>query len=49
MLERMDTLLTDLRKRREYTLTEIIMAAVVMFLFREGSRHAFNPDYALEK
>lgn len=44
MFDRMANLLTDPRKRKEYNLAEIIMAAVVMFLFKEGSRNSFNTD-----
>lgn len=34
----------DPRGRRTYKVAEIVMAAVAMFLFREGSRHSFNSD-----
>lgn len=36
--------ITDPRTRKQYRLKEIILAALVMFLFKEGSRHAFNLD-----
>lgn len=44
MFDRMANLLTDPRKRKEYNLAEIVMAAVAMFLFKEGSRNTFNSD-----
>lgn len=34
----------DYRKRREYELREILMAAIIMYLLKEGSRNAFNKD-----
>ena len=34
----------DVRKKSEYKLTEIIMAGISMFIFKEGSRNAFNND-----
>ncbi len=36
--------LEDNRKRKEYATSELVMAAVAMFLFKEGSRNAFNND-----
>ncbi len=34
----------DYRRLSEYELAELIMAAIAMFLFKEGSRNAFNND-----
>lgn len=34
----------DFRKRSDYELVEIIMAVIAMFIFKEGSRNAFNND-----
>ncbi len=34
----------DFRKRAEYELVELITAGIAMFLFKEGSRNAFNND-----
>jgi len=36
--------LPDHRKRRDYSTTELFMGGISMFLFREGSRNAFNND-----
>jgi hypothetical protein len=36
--------LPDCRKRRDYSTTELFMGGISMFLFREGSRNAFNND-----
>ena len=32
----------DCRSRSDYALTEILMAAIAMFIFQQGSRNAFN-------
>ena len=34
----------DYRKKSEYELAELITACIAMFLFKEGSRNAFNND-----
>ena len=34
----------DYRKKSEYSLVELITACIAMFLFKEGSRNAFNND-----
>lgn len=34
----------DYRKRSEYELVELITACIAMFIFKEGSRNAFNND-----
>ncbi len=34
--------LTDCRRKSTYALTEIIMAGIALFLFKKGSRNAFN-------
>jgi len=36
--------LPDYRKRKYYSTTELVMGGISMFLFREGSRNAFNND-----
>jgi hypothetical protein len=38
--------LEDHRKRSDYNIAEIITACIAMFLFKEGSRNAFNNDRA---
>jgi hypothetical protein len=44
LFDQMANLLTDPRKHRAYALCEIVLATVMMFLLREGSRNAFNSD-----
>ncbi len=44
LFDQLANLLTDPRKRRAYALSEIVLATVMMFLLREGSRNAFNSD-----
>jgi len=34
----------DCRQKKEYELVELIMAAIAMFLFKKGSRNAFNNE-----
>ncbi len=34
----------DVRKKSKYKITEIVMACVAMFIFKEGSRNSFNND-----
>jgi len=34
----------DCRKKKVYELTELIMAAIMMFVFKKGSRNAFNNE-----
>ncbi|MCI5188800.1 MAG: hypothetical protein D3905_03160, partial [Candidatus Electrothrix sp. AS4_5] len=34
----------DCRKKSEYELVELITACIAMFIFKEGSRNAFNND-----
>ena len=34
----------DYRKKSEYELAELIIACIAMFIFKEGSRNAFNND-----
>ena len=34
----------DVRKKSKYKFVEIIMAGIAMFIFKEGSRNAFNND-----
>lgn len=41
--------LEDHRRKSEYELAEIITACITMFLFKEGSRNAFNNDRSEEK
>ena len=36
--------LTDRRKRKEYSMAEIMVGALFMFIFKETSRNAFNND-----
>jgi hypothetical protein len=36
--------LTDKRKRKEYSMAEIVMGGLFMFIFRETSRNAFDGD-----
>lgn len=39
----------DYRKKKEYELTELIFACIAMFLFKEGSRNAFNNERQEER
>ena len=34
--------LEDCRTKSDYTLVEIVLAGIMMFVFQQGSRHAFN-------
>ncbi|MCF6333289.1 MAG: hypothetical protein L3J11_08390 [Draconibacterium sp.] len=34
----------DLRKRKDYLLAELVMGGVMLFVFKEGSRNAFDND-----
>lgn len=36
--------LKDPRKRKEYTLAELVIGGVMLFVFKEGSRNAFDND-----
>ena len=36
--------LTDPRKRKEYSLAELVMGGIMLFVFKEGSRNAFDND-----
>lgn len=36
--------LTDRRKRKEYSMTEVLTGALFMYIFKEASRNAFNND-----
>ena len=38
--------IADKRKRRDYQVSELVMGAISMFLFKETSRNAFNNDRA---
>ena len=38
----------DLRKRRDYSITEIILGGIFLFICREGSRNALNSDRSVE-
>ena len=37
--------LTDSRKRKEYSMTEILTGALFMYIFKETSRNAYNNDH----
>jgi hypothetical protein len=41
--------LTDLRKRKDYQLKELLFGCIMMYCFKEGSRHGYNQDRATEK
>ena len=41
--------LEDCRKKRHYELAELVMACVFMFVFRKGSRNAFNNERSEKK
>lgn len=41
--------LEDCRKKRRYELTELVMACVLMFIFRKGSRNAMNNERTEEE
>ncbi|PGH37405.1 MAG: hypothetical protein CRN43_21375 [Candidatus Nephrothrix sp. EaCA] len=47
-LERLESL-TDPRARRDYSMAEIVMAAIALFLFKEGSRNALNNELKQEE
>ena len=36
--------LGDPRKRKDYSLAELVMGGVMLFVFKEGSRNAFDND-----
>ena len=36
--------LPDIRKRKEYTMSEILTGGLFMFIFKETSRNAYNND-----
>lgn len=36
--------IVDPRKRREYALTELVMGGIMLFVFKEGSRNAFDNE-----
>jgi hypothetical protein len=36
--------LTDRRKRKEYSMTEVLTGALFMYIFKEASRNAYNND-----
>jgi len=38
----------DPRKRHDYSMTELLLAAIFLFICKEGSRNAFNNDRAKE-
>ena len=39
----------DYRKRKEYEKAELLLGAIMLFIFKEGSRNAFNTDRAEAK
>ncbi|MDM8524525.1 hypothetical protein QUF80_14240 [Desulfococcaceae bacterium HSG8] len=41
--------LEDCRKRKHYELAELVMACVFMFIFKKGSRNAFNNERSEEE
>lgn len=41
--------LPDLRKRKDYKIEELVMAAIALFVFKETSRNAFNNDRSNKK
>lgn len=38
------SLLVDPRERKEYTLSELVMGGIMLFVLKEGSRNAFDND-----
>jgi len=38
--------ITDPRKRKSYKISELLMEAMMMYIFKEGSRNSFNQDRA---
>jgi hypothetical protein len=34
--------LNDPRKRKEYSLAELVVGGIMLFVFKEGSRNAFD-------
>lgn len=43
LIERLDKM-SDPRKRKSYKISELLLAAIMMHIFKEGSRNAFNQD-----
>lgn len=41
--------LPDLRKRKDYQMEELVMAAIALFVFKETSRNAFNNDRSIKR
>jgi len=42
-------IISDPRKRKDYSMTEILLAGIFLFTCKEGSRNAFNNDRAKEQ
>ena len=38
--------ISDPRKRKSYKISELLMGAIMMYIFKEGSRNSFNQDRA---
>jgi hypothetical protein len=49
LYEKISDSLTDCRDKTKYELNELIMASIAMYLFKEGSRNAFNNEREEEK
>jgi len=45
LIERLEQI-PDVRKRKSYQISELLMAAIMMYIFKEGSRNSFNLDRA---
>ncbi|GAF95814.1 unnamed protein product, partial [marine sediment metagenome] len=43
LLDKLNSL-TDNRKRREYSMAEILTGGLFMFIFKEASRNSYNND-----
>jgi len=44
-LKHSSNILTDSRKRRIYSMTEVVLGALFMYIFKETSRNAYNNDW----
>lgn len=41
--------ITDPRKRKNYKMQELLLGCIMMYVFKEGSRHSFNQDRKTEQ
>ena len=48
LLEELEKI-TDPRKRKGYKMQELLLGCILMYVFKEGSRHGFNQDRKTER